>query len=51
MLTTWDGFSHWGIVVTKYVPSFKFRNCDLPKYAALNPIKEEELVYIEKASS
>ena len=31
--------------------SREIRNWDLPKYVALNPIKEEELVCIEKASS
>ncbi|WP_290445924.1 hypothetical protein [Clostridium estertheticum] len=31
--------------------SRKIRNWYFPKYVALNPIKEEELVCIEKASS
>jgi len=31
--------------------SREIRNWDLPKYVSLNPIKEEELVFIENASS
>jgi len=31
--------------------SREIRNWDLPKYVSLNPIKEEELLCIEKVSS